>query len=100
MRDVVAEEGLEQEMGLVRERSARVEPDNLPTDRPLRRKPRKSLSDGSGIGKGLNAPEVLARIEALGLVPIGDTPEQFATLVRTSFDLYGKAVKAAKLEPQ
>ena len=52
------------------------------------------------IVKGLRTPEVLAKVDQLGLIALGDSPEQFAALVRTSYDLYGKAVKAAKLQPQ
>ena len=52
------------------------------------------------IVKGLRSPDVLAKLDELGLVPIGDSPEEFAALVQNTFDLLGKAVKAAKLEPQ
>ena len=52
------------------------------------------------IVKGLNAPDTVAKINEAGLVLIGNTPEQFATLLRTSFEAFGKAVKAANLKPQ
>ncbi len=52
------------------------------------------------IVKGLRMPDVLAKVDELGLIALGDSPEQFAALVRTSYDLYGQAVKAARLEPQ
>ena len=52
------------------------------------------------IAKALKMPDVLAKVDQLGLIALGDSPEQFAALVKTSYDLYGQAVKAAKLEPQ
>jgi tripartite-type tricarboxylate transporter receptor subunit TctC len=55
---------------------------------------------GAEIVKGLNVPDNVAKINEAGLVIIGNTPEQFATLLRTSFDAFGKAVKAANLQPQ
>ena len=39
-------------------------------------------------------------LDDAGVVPIGDTPEQFAALMRATREGYAKAVKAARLEPQ
>jgi tripartite-type tricarboxylate transporter receptor subunit TctC len=52
------------------------------------------------IVKGLRAPDVLPKLDDAGVVPIGDTPEQFAALMRATQEGYARAVKAAKLEPQ
>jgi tripartite-type tricarboxylate transporter receptor subunit TctC len=55
---------------------------------------------GAEIVKALNAPDLGAKMDEFGLVPIANTPEQFSALMRTSYEAFGKAVKAAKLEPQ
>ncbi len=50
--------------------------------------------------KGMRAPDVLAKFDEQGLVPIWGTPEEFSALVQKTFELLGRAVKAAQLEPQ
>ena len=52
------------------------------------------------IVKGLRSPDVLLKLDDAGVVPIGDTPEQFAALMRATHEGYATAVKAARLEPQ
>jgi tripartite-type tricarboxylate transporter receptor subunit TctC len=47
------------------------------------------------IVKALNAPDVRARLEPAGLVVIGSTPGELATLVRTDLDKRGRLIKAA-----
>ncbi len=41
----------------------------------------------------IHLPDVSARIEELGLLPVGNTPEQFAAIVRNESVLYAKLVK-------
>lgn len=52
------------------------------------------------IVKGLRSTDVLPKLDDAGVVPIGETPEQFAVLMRATREGYAKAVKAARLEPQ
>jgi len=49
--------------------------------------------------KALNAPEVRARLAKGGTQPVGNTPEEFAAMIRRQTDLVGQIVKAAKIEP-
>ena len=50
--------------------------------------------------KVLKQPAVVERSVALGMDPVGNTPAEFSELMRRSFDVYGKAVKAAGLKPE
>lgn len=55
---------------------------------------------GTEIANGLRAPDVVSKIEEAGLVLIASSPEQFAGMVQSSFDVFAKAVKVANLQPQ
>ena len=50
--------------------------------------------------KALNAPDVRPKLNELGLKVIGNTPEEFAAMIRTGIDQYGRLVKAAGLKPE
>jgi tripartite-type tricarboxylate transporter receptor subunit TctC len=52
------------------------------------------------IVKSLETAEVRTRLEESGMAIIGNTPEQFAALMRRGFEIYGKAVKLAGVEPE
>jgi len=52
------------------------------------------------IVKSLEAPDVRARLEESGMALIGNTPEQFAALIKRGFDVYGRAVKLAGVVPE
>ena len=41
----------------------------------------------------IHLPDVSARIDELGLLPVGNTPEQFAAIVRNESVLYAKLIK-------
>ncbi|MFO1327957.1 MAG: tripartite tricarboxylate transporter substrate binding protein [Rubrivivax sp.] len=49
------------------------------------------------IGRAVRTPEVMARIEDLGLTPVGGTPEQFAQVIRTDGPLYARLIKELKI---
>ena len=51
----------------------------------------RKLSDE--IGRAVRTPEIQARIEDLGLTPVGGTPEQFAQVIRNDGPLYAKLIK-------
>jgi tripartite-type tricarboxylate transporter receptor subunit TctC len=47
------------------------------------------------IVKVLKEPEIAKRLAGLGIVAIGDSPEQFGALIRAEQDKYAKLVKAS-----
>ena len=49
--------------------------------------------------KALNRPDVKERFGATDLEPIGSTPEQFGTHIRSEIEKWGKIVKATGLRP-
>jgi len=50
--------------------------------------------------KGINAPDVRAKLEAADFAVIGDTPEEFAALLKDGIERYGAIIKAAGIQPQ
>jgi tripartite-type tricarboxylate transporter receptor subunit TctC len=50
------------------------------------------------IVKALNAPDVRARLEPAGLVVIGSTPGELATMIKTDLDKRGRLIKAAGIQ--
>jgi tripartite-type tricarboxylate transporter receptor subunit TctC len=45
-------------------------------------------------------PEVKERLDAIGFVPVANSPEEFATIIRTETVRWGKVVRDAKLKPE
>jgi tripartite-type tricarboxylate transporter receptor subunit TctC len=43
--------------------------------------------------KAMRRPDTVERLTALGLEPVGGTPEAFTALVRSNLERYAKAVK-------
>ncbi len=43
----------------------------------------------------LRLPDVAARLAALGVVPVGSTPEEFAAVLRKDRAFYADAIRAA-----
>jgi tripartite-type tricarboxylate transporter receptor subunit TctC len=52
------------------------------------------------IVKGLNAPDVLPKLEELGYTVIGGPPEQFAALIPDGIARFGAIIKAAGIQPE
>jgi tripartite-type tricarboxylate transporter receptor subunit TctC len=50
------------------------------------------------IVKAHNAPDVRARLEPAGLVVIGSTPGELATMIKTDLDKRGRLIKAAGIQ--
>jgi tripartite-type tricarboxylate transporter receptor subunit TctC len=50
--------------------------------------------------KALNAPDLRPRLEAMGFAVIGDTPDQFAVLLKEGIAQYGKIIHAAGIKPE
>jgi tripartite-type tricarboxylate transporter receptor subunit TctC len=53
----------------------------------------KKVSDD--IATVLKAPDVLQRLQSLGAIPVGNTPEQFNAIIRSDADRYGKLLATA-----
>ncbi len=49
--------------------------------------------------KAMNDPEVKAKINAAGFNALGNTPEEFAALIKRQTDLVGRIVKSAGIQP-
>lgn len=43
------------------------------------------------------SPEVSAKIESMGITPVGSSPAEFAKVMRTDFDVYGKVIREANI---
>ena len=52
---------------------------------------------GQGISAVLRAPEVVERMAAIGMEPVGNTPEQYEKRLREEYARYGKIVKTIGL---
>ncbi|MES2939479.1 MAG: tripartite tricarboxylate transporter substrate-binding protein [Pseudomonadota bacterium] len=55
----------------------------------------RTLADG--IAKALRDPELAATITDLGFRPVGNTPEQFAAVVRADHDKWGRVVRERRI---
>lgn len=52
------------------------------------------------IVKAIGAPDARAKLEAMGLNVIANTPEQFSALIRSGIEQYGRIVKSAGIQPE
>jgi tripartite-type tricarboxylate transporter receptor subunit TctC len=52
------------------------------------------------IVKVIRTPDVAAAITAQGIEPIGNTPEEFARVIRTDIDKWAKLIKARRTQDQ
>jgi tripartite-type tricarboxylate transporter receptor subunit TctC len=52
------------------------------------------------INKALSAPVVAEKFAAMGVLPAGGTPEQFAQHLRSETEKWSKVIKAAGIQPQ
>ena len=52
------------------------------------------------IVSALNSPEVKPKLDEGAFAVIGNTPEEFAAMMKSGFEVYGKAIKAAGLKPE
>ncbi len=50
--------------------------------------------------KALGNPEVFAKLDELGIIPVGSTPEGLTALLLSSIDTVGKIAKAIGVEPE
>lgn len=52
------------------------------------------------IVKALNTADVRDKLDQIGLTVIGNTPEEFASMLKRSIELYGQAAKLAGVRPE
>jgi tripartite-type tricarboxylate transporter receptor subunit TctC len=52
------------------------------------------------IVKAINIPDVKAKLDASGLVVVGNTPGEFAAVVKADFEQRGRLLKAAGVQPE
>ncbi len=52
------------------------------------------------IVKAINIPEVRTRLIDMGTTPIGSTPEQFAVVMKSAIDEFGRVMKATGIQPE
>lgn len=50
------------------------------------------------IVKALHAPDVVQQLAAQGVEPVGNSPEEFAAIIRTDIDKWAKVIKAAGIK--
>jgi tripartite-type tricarboxylate transporter receptor subunit TctC len=49
------------------------------------------------IGRIMHQPDVLARLDSIGAEAVGNTPEEFAAVIRTDFPKWAKMIRDAKV---
>jgi len=52
------------------------------------------------IARALQSPDVKARLAGLGAEAVGNTPAEFAAMIRTESAKWGKIVKDANIKPE
>ncbi|SCK43107.1 Tripartite-type tricarboxylate transporter, receptor component TctC [Variovorax sp. HW608] len=52
----------------------------------------------SELAKIIATPEVAAKIESMGISPVGSTPEELLTVMRNDADVYGKVIRSANIQ--
>jgi tripartite-type tricarboxylate transporter receptor subunit TctC len=50
--------------------------------------------------KAMNAPDVKAKFDEAAFAVIGNTPAEFAAMLKRNFEVYGRAAKAAGVKPE
>jgi tripartite-type tricarboxylate transporter receptor subunit TctC len=50
--------------------------------------------------KALAQPEVRSRLAQSALLPVGNTPEEFAAVIRGDIERWGKLARELRIEPQ
>jgi tripartite-type tricarboxylate transporter receptor subunit TctC len=53
-----------------------------------------------GLVGALKEPEVSRKVDELAMAVIANTPEQFAAMLKTGIDQYGRLIKAAGIQPE
>ena len=52
------------------------------------------------IVKIIALPEMKERLAAIGLEPVGDSPEEFSAQMKVEMEKWAKVIKAAKIKPE
>jgi len=45
------------------------------------------------------SPDIKERFATLGFVPVASSPEEFAALIRSDMETWGKVIRAGNLKP-
>jgi tripartite-type tricarboxylate transporter receptor subunit TctC len=53
---------------------------------------------GADVARVVKAPELTERFAQLGMEPVGSTPDEYAALIRSEIDKWGRVVKAAGIK--
>ena len=67
--------------------------------RPERRR-RSAKYSGAAVVKIIAMPDVKQRLAAVGFVPIGDTPAEFAAYLKAESEKWGKVIRDGKITLQ
>lgn len=51
------------------------------------------------IAKAVMSPDIRERFATLGFVPVGSSPEEFAALIKSDMETWGKVIRAGNLKP-
>jgi tripartite-type tricarboxylate transporter receptor subunit TctC len=52
------------------------------------------------INRAMTLPDVKEKLEGIGLTVVAESPEQFAQVLRSDYEKYGKLIKAINFQPQ
>jgi tripartite-type tricarboxylate transporter receptor subunit TctC len=52
------------------------------------------------IVKAVKMPDLLPKFDSMGVIVIGNSPQEFSKMYMAGFDLYGKIIKAAGIQPE
>ena len=52
------------------------------------------------INRAMMTPDVKEKLEAIGLTVVAESPAQFAQVLKTDYEKYGKLIKAINFQPQ
>ena len=50
--------------------------------------------------KALKSPDLAPKFDAMGVIVIANTPAEFLKMYMAGFDIYGKIIKAAGIQPE
>jgi tripartite-type tricarboxylate transporter receptor subunit TctC len=65
------------------------------------RTPREIIAKLQGeIAKALHSPEIKARLASFGFEPVGNTPAQFAAMIKSEMEKWEKLIKEAGIKPE
>ena len=58
------------------------------------------MTGGHAVVKALRAPDIKERLLAMGAEPVGSTPDQFGTFIKSEMAKWGKVIRDANIKPE